>query len=270
MMLDKAAIRAALGNDPRAIDYPQLVAGSYEDLTRQARFTSAGYREQFPQPIALWQQALGIYSLVVTGHEPLLRDAETPPGRLRVAVVTHGVGAAKAGLDLLLDEHFTLAFHAIGQLVDVVVQHQYLGLHPEDAVNWPRPFGGVAVAVDAPSSRAMIGVLKRHAIHGGDEQFPDADYWQGLDDRRRVLSGLILPDLDPGVTPVQVLAAPPSDRVTVAQRLVVLGLYYGLVALADVLDMLKDEYGLGTPLDPSYWDYIHEMEEWIRSLRPPG
>ncbi|MGC4106746.1 MAG: hypothetical protein QM753_10410 [Thermomicrobiales bacterium] len=268
MMLDKAALRAALGNDPREIDYPQLVAGSYQDLTRQARFASRSYREQFPQPISLWEQALGIYSLVVTGHRPLLQDMQTPAGRLRVAVVGHGVSSAKAGLDLLLDEHFTLAFQAIGQLVDVVVQHQYLGIQPEDAVNWPRPFGGVAIAVDAPSSRAMIGVLKRHAIHGGDDQFPDAEYWQGLEDRRRALTGLILPDLDPAATPVQVLDSPASDRVTVAQRLVVLGLYYGLVALADVLDMLKDEYGLGGPLEPSYWDYIHEMEEWIRSLRP--
>jgi hypothetical protein len=116
----------------------------------------------------------------------------------------------------------------------------------------------------------MIGVLKRYATHSGDERFPDADYWQGLEDRRRALSGLILPELDPAVTPVQVLEAPPSDRLTIAQRLVVLGLYYGVVALADVLDMLKDEYGLGAPLEPSYWDYIHEMEEWIRSLRPEG
>jgi len=270
MMLDKAAIRAALGSDPHEIDYARLVAGSYEDLSRQTRFTSTGYREQFPQPIALWEQALGIYSLVVTRHEPFLQDAMTPPGRLRVAVVAHGVGSAKAGLDLLLGEQFTLAFLAIGQVVDVVIQHQYLGLQPEDAVNWPRAFGGVAVAVDAPSPRAMIGVLKRHAIYGGDEQFPDADYWQGLEDRRRALSGLILPELDPMATPVQVLGAPASDRVVVAQRLVVLGFYYGLVALADVLDMLKDEYGLGAPLEPSYWDYIHEMEEWIRSFRPAG
>jgi hypothetical protein len=270
MMMDKAALRAALGNDPREIDYTQLVAGSYQDLSRQARFASRGYREQFPQPIRLWEQALGIYVLVVTRHEPFLQDVDTPAGRLRVAVVSHGVSSAKAGLDLLLDEQFTLAFQAIGQLVDVVVQHQYLGIQPDDAVNWPRPFGGVAVAVDAPSPRAMIGVLKRYATHSGDERFPDADYWQGLEDRRRALSGLILPELDPAVTPVQVLESPPSDRLTIAQRLVVLGLYYGVVALADVLDMLKDEYGLGAPLEPSYWDYIHEMEEWIRSLRPEG
>ncbi|MGB3329456.1 MAG: hypothetical protein WBA46_10910 [Thermomicrobiales bacterium] len=268
MMLDKAAIRAALGSDPLEIDYRQLIAGSFQDLSRQAQFAEQGYRAQFAQPIALWEQALGIYSMVVTRHEPFLQEAETAPGRLRVAVVAHGVSSAKAGLDLLLAEHFTLAFQAIGQLVDVVVQHQYIGIQPQDAVNWPRPFGGVAVAVDAPSSRAMIGVLRRHAMHGGDDQFPDADYWQGLDERRRILSGLILPELDPAITPVHVLEAAPSDRITIAQRLVVLGLYYGLVALADVLDMLKDEHGLGAPLEPSYWDFIHEMEEWIRSLRP--
>lgn len=268
MMLDKAAIRAALGTDPAEIDYLQLIAGSYQDLTRQARFAARGYREQFSQPVALWEQALGIYSLVVTGHEPFLGDTDTAHGRLRVAVVMHGVNAAKAGLDLLLDEQFTLGFQAIGYLVDVVVQHQYLGIYPEDAVNWPRSFGGVAVAINAPSSRAMIGVLKRHAIHGGDDRFPDAEYWQGLDERRLTLSGMIVPDFDLAATPARMLESVPGDRLATAQRLVVLGLYYGLVALADVLDMLKDDYGLGAPLEPSYWDFIHEMEEWIRSLRP--
>jgi hypothetical protein len=233
---------------------PPAIVDGYYNLERLERGVRLQTLRAHATETSLWYHGLKLLTEPMHGIWDLPDDEQLRKMRgLQAEILGLEISSAKAGIDLVLDGHYSIAFAAIRHMLEGFIQFFYVQCYPDQVKLWYSD-------AETPGCRQMVDQIKkfiRQATKTKDE-IPKIDQiyesWKFLSKGSHPTGG--------GITQVQPSADDPRHMVGSAYRphLAYVGFDHGLYALDYLLDCIPI-------LDKGSNEWGNEFESWSVKVR---